>query len=235
MRASFGWPAWIVCVAGLVSSLANPRRDRLLLALLVPAASYYCFYVAVILYVYDRFLIPMCIILALFGGPVLDTLWNARRPLRPVGAALAALTLVYTLLYASAVDRAMASDARYAAEQWFEQHVAPEASVLLVGYTKYLPRIRTPGTVDTGTASLSDLARSTPDYVVTIDTWRPDGFLTNPTAREFFARLEDGTAGYSPAYSYKADIGWPGLDIALGDTNLAKINPRVTIFERRAQ
>jgi 4-amino-4-deoxy-L-arabinose transferase-like glycosyltransferase len=232
MRASFGWPAWILCLAGLVSSLANPRRDRLLLALLVPAISYYCFYVAVILYVYDRFLIPIGIILALFGGPILDALWNARRPFRPVGALLAAVMMLYTFLYASAVDRAMAGDARYAAEEWFEQHVAPEASVLLVGYTKYLPRIHTPGTVDTTTPSLGDLARSTPDYVVTIDTWRPKGFLTNPTARDFFARLEDGTAGYSRAYTYKADIGWPELDIALGDTNLAKINPAVTIFER---
>jgi len=103
------------------------------------------------------------------------------------------------------------------------------------GHSALSPRIPTPGTVDTMTPSLSDLARSTPDYVVMIDTWRPVGFLTNPAAREFFSRLADGTAGYSPAYSYKATIGWPGLDTALGNTNLDKINPGVTIFERGAR
>ncbi len=42
--------------------------------LLVPIASYYLGFINVILYNYDRFVLPMCFVLAIFGGLACDRL-----------------------------------------------------------------------------------------------------------------------------------------------------------------
>ena len=48
------------------------------------AAAYYLSFINVILYVYDRFTMPIALVLSLFGGVAFDALCRARTPLRMV-------------------------------------------------------------------------------------------------------------------------------------------------------
>jgi hypothetical protein len=99
---SMNIPVFAVCALGLLWGLI--RSQGVTLAIIAPALSYYLFFLAVILYVYPRFLLPLVLILALFGGKLLGTLWIAPGRLawmtRPAIAAL----LLYSLFYGASVD-----------------------------------------------------------------------------------------------------------------------------------
>src|SRR5262249_62352212 len=71
LKDSWGWPLTIVCVSGVLFALCV-RRCLPALALLLPVISYYAGFVNVILYNYDRFVLPMTLILSMFGGYALD-------------------------------------------------------------------------------------------------------------------------------------------------------------------
>ena len=58
--------------AGIVLALLTPRHRRTAIWLALPAVSYYVGFVNVVLYNYDRFMLPVCLILALFGGLAVD-------------------------------------------------------------------------------------------------------------------------------------------------------------------
>ena len=63
---SFGWPGLALCVAGLVRSLRPGHRASLFV--LLPAVSYYAFFISIVMFHYSRFLLGICAILAIFGG-----------------------------------------------------------------------------------------------------------------------------------------------------------------------
>ena len=85
---SFGWPALLVCVAGVARRSA--WRERFLL---LPAVSYYICFVSVVLYHYDRFFLGICLVLALFGGSWLATQLEATRGRRWRQAGVAGVLL----------------------------------------------------------------------------------------------------------------------------------------------
>ena len=62
VRFAFGWPALILVCAGLLTSIWNPPR-RVRLWLLLPAVSYYCFFIAPTAIVFDRFVMGVCMLL----------------------------------------------------------------------------------------------------------------------------------------------------------------------------
>ncbi len=64
---------------GLACAIATPRLRRVTIWLLVPIASYYLGFINVILYNYDRFVLPMCFVLAIFGGLAGDRLLASGR------------------------------------------------------------------------------------------------------------------------------------------------------------
>ena len=73
-EVSMGWPLFAIGVAGLVLAIATPGQRRIAIWLLVPAVSYYLGFINVILYNYDRFMMPICFVLAMFGGLAFDRL-----------------------------------------------------------------------------------------------------------------------------------------------------------------
>ena len=117
--------------------------------LLAPAVAYYLGFINVILYNYDRFVLPMCFILALFGGLAFDRLLAApgpaegstRKRVRGAGLAIAVGAFAYTLLYAATVDVLMIEDSRYDVERWMRAHVGRNDLVGVSGLHEYLPRI----------------------------------------------------------------------------------------------
>ena len=64
-----GVPAFAAGLFGVL--LAVRTRNGRLLPLLAPAVSYYLFFMSVALYCYDRFVLPLAILLAFFAADVL--------------------------------------------------------------------------------------------------------------------------------------------------------------------
>ena len=110
--------------------------------LALPVVSYYVGFINVVLYNYDRFMLPVCLVLSLFGGFALDR-WLSRDR-RASGRGVASVwprCLRTRLLYAATVDVAMLRDSRYTVEQWLASHVAGADAVGFVFPLQYYPRL----------------------------------------------------------------------------------------------
>ena len=95
---------------------ARARPVRAALALLLPALSYYVTFIAVVGYSYDRFMMPVCLVLSVFAGVAIDAVWPPGAP-RWRTAAVAAV-LVYMALRTTSINVMMAADGRYFVERW---------------------------------------------------------------------------------------------------------------------
>src|SRR5215475_12579261 len=96
-----------------------------------------------ILFSYDRYLLPVTVLLAFFGGRVFGMMTMASgsasgRWLRLRQGAVAA-GFVYAFLYAASVDARLLADSRYYVEDWVEAHAAKPVSVAAIGRKKHIP------------------------------------------------------------------------------------------------
>jgi 4-amino-4-deoxy-L-arabinose transferase-like glycosyltransferase len=139
-QQSLGWPFTIAVVYGLTFAIVTPRTRRISIWLLVPVVSYYFSFINVILYNYDRFMLPVCLTLALFGGVTFEELATPGR-IRTWRLAAASLAFAYTLLYAGAVDYLMIRDSRYDVERWLRANLGPLQIVGTAGLREYIPRV----------------------------------------------------------------------------------------------
>lgn len=234
---TWGWPLFAASAAGLVVAVrrADTRASAIRLTLIV--LSYYLGFVAVILYDYDRYLLPVCVVQALFAGVALDALVGAAYWRRLATVAI----LAYSLLYAAMVDVLMTRDSRYDAERWLSAHVRREQLVGTAFPRVVEPRLARFDSVDLST--VDDLRR-----------WRPDFFVLNADYAGMLAPhrpevrlvggLRDGTLGYSRVYRYRTPPPWPWLPAAHPDLAGARagpvvsflwdINPAIEIFRRDA-
>jgi len=237
MQQTFGWPAFLVCVAGLGYALARPPRPAPLLWLLVPAASYYLTFIAVVGYSYDRFMIPIGFVLAVAGGWALDRGLASGPGLSAVRAGIVGGVLGFGVYYAGLVDVMMALDSRYVVEAWVRDHVQPGQRIGMASPAAYLPR----------------LDASEPEwmqYVEELDARRPAFVIVNADygSREpgsateaMYQGLAGGALGYRRVFGYRTPT--PRLPLAHPDlagprggqkvySNLYHINPRIEVFER---
>ncbi len=234
VRFALGWPSFLVCLGGL--ALAVHRRPaRTLLASLAFPASYALLFLAVVLYAYDRFVLPIVVVLALFGGLALDALWRSGVP----GRLAAGLVLACGLAYGLSVDVLMARDARYEAERWLARNASPVTVVAAVGPLEYLPRLDGLSWRRLGPAA-GRLAQVRPDLVVVNADYagRAD---PGSGERAFYDGLADGSLGYAPVFRRRA------RPLSLIDTaalqregpgriwsNLDKVDPEIVIYRRTA-
>jgi hypothetical protein len=116
-------PLFVLCLLGCgYCAFRFPRKTLPLLLLIV---SYYLSFVSVVQYVSLRYLIPVTIIMAFFGGRLLAEIWDwgARQRLLRVAVCL---VFVYAALFPIQVDLLMLyGESRYAAERWMRQHMPP--------------------------------------------------------------------------------------------------------------
>jgi len=226
-----GLPAFVAALGGL--ALAIRRRDRMLV-LMVPAVSYYLFFMTIALYCYDRFVLPIAIVLAFFCADVLGRLAQAKR-----WGALAAV-LAYGLARAVSVDALLAHDSRYAAEDWLKQN-AGKALVGAIGPPEYLPRLDGLNARTVGPA-VERLRKVAPDLVVTNADYA-DRADEGSDEQALYRGLEARTLGYQRAWSHRYRS--PHLMIRSEDladrpgqplrSNLDKVNPEIHIYRREAQ
>ena len=135
---SMSVPGMVVACAGIVDAARRRTPEpRPPLMLLLPAISYYLTFIAVVGYVYDRFLLPVCAILAIFAGYWLDRIWRAAAP-RWITASVVAL-FVYMTWRTASIDVLMAADRRYEAEAWMHANLPPGSVVGVLEWRQMLP------------------------------------------------------------------------------------------------
>ncbi len=228
-----GVPAFASSLLGVF--LAAPRKDGRLLTVLVPAASYYLFFLSVALYCYDRFVLPIAILLAFFAADVLGRM--ARRDLW--GKVATGVVLMYGLARTSSLDVTIARDSRFAAEEWLRKN-SGEALVAMIGPPEYLPRPEGLNARTIGPAR-ARLEKVAPDLVVTNADYaeRAD---EGSEEQAFYRGLEAGSLGYRKAWSYRYRSPYmmirsedladrPGQPLR---SNLDKVNPEIRIYRRES-
>ena len=237
MRDAMGWPFFAASLAGIAIGLANPRwrRQTVWLAAAVPA--YYLGLINVVLYNYDRFMMPICVVFAVFGGLAFDRLLSAAAPTGRWQRVLVAGAFAYSILYAATVDVLMIGDSRYLVGRWMAAHIARGTVIGAMGLHEYLPQL--------DDYYVSDISTS---YELTRE--RPHYFILNAdyvrAASGDFARLAEGVQsgrlGYRLAFRYRRETPLsllPGAHPDLvGDRHetpvfsiLRNVNPTIEIFE----
>jgi hypothetical protein len=240
IQISMGWPLVLAGASGLVIALADGRQRRAALWLVVPALSYYLGFINVILYNYDRFVIPICFVLAIFGGLTFDRLLSAAPPARRVGAIATAVVFAYTLLYSATVDVLMVGDSRYEAEAWMHAHAARHDIVAVSGLHEYLPRLDDFSLEEI--ATIEELKQEHPAFVVMNADY---GHAVPPDTAwgQMIAGLERESLGYRRVCRFRRPSPWPWLPAAHPDlvgarheaivfSTLRNINPTIDIYER---
>ena len=241
VRVAWGWPMFVVSLAGVALALLTPQDRRIALWLALPVVSYYVGFVNVVLYNYDRFMLPVCLILSLFGGMAVDTwLAPARRP-KTWRLAVAAGIFAYTMLCAATVDLVMLRDSRYAVEDWLRATIRPGDVVGFVFPEQYYPRLNRFNAAQI--VSVSELKEQEPAYFVL----NADYALAEPPDSEIgqlIAGLQNGQLGYSIVFRFRQPGPWPWLpgqsQELVGDRKhrpitsvLRHINPWYEVFSKR--
>ncbi len=225
LRFCLGWPAFVAGVLGAVGAVwtARGREGRRLGALALLGASYYLTFLAPILFSRDRYVLPLALLLALFGGRFLAALTLSRRTwVRGFGVLAAIFVLGYGVLYALSVDRRMRHDARYEAEAFVRENGGVRQALAL-GRAKHAPRLphATWGTFP------GILTRRAPALVAVNVT-----DLRSPSEFAAYERLRSGEVGYFLAKSFHWRSPWDILDTRGTFSSLIFVNPQVDVFRR---
>lgn len=231
-----GWPATLLALAGL--ALAWRARELPLLGLLVPALSYHLTFLAVVLYCYDRFVLPWALLGTLFAARALQAGLSGGRLAR--GAAVLALALcAWTgLARAVSLNLHMSHDGRQDVEAWLVERVRPGDDVGQTAPAQAMPRLRAEGLRAVG-PDVEELERTQPRFVVVNPAWSR-GTEAGSAERAFVERLERGQLPYRLAVEHRwqapaflpfdpAALDRPGSRVV---SNLAKVNPLLRVYER---
>jgi 4-amino-4-deoxy-L-arabinose transferase-like glycosyltransferase len=232
-----GVPAAAAALLGLGLALARWRENRRLLATLAFPVGYWLAFLAVVLYLYDRFVLPIAIVLALFAGHALATLL-ARARARPLAIAAAAGVIAFSALRAFSMDVLMARDSRHGASAWLHANAPPPTVVAAVGPLEYLPRLEGLRWRRLG-PSLDRLRQVAPEVVV-VNADFSRRAIPGGSDAELYAALAAGQAGYRLARAEPRSETLPFLDLEgpRGDsprrvhTNLDKVGPPIFIYVR---
>jgi 4-amino-4-deoxy-L-arabinose transferase-like glycosyltransferase len=243
IRFSFGWPMYCLCMLGLFNAFLKKSKPYLLYYLLIPIISYYLFYISVVFYNNVRYLLPSCLILALYGGKFISELLNPAQKFFKAKAVLITAIFVYTFAYSFSVNILMENDSRYYVEKWMEQNISRTAFILGAGDRKYLPRLENYQSEITREPTLEVLARTNPDYIIGTSGYDIRRFDNNRPEYEFFDKLNRGELGYQLLLTYQSNPQWDlfnheeirtrDLDRMYIYSNFDKINPEIRVFGKK--
>lgn len=228
---------WIGAIGGLAGIAWEIRRRRFLW-LLLPVISYYLFCLSPIRAVFDRFVLGVSMIAAVFAGSAVDAVLRAGPGGRRFRLAACAAAVAVMAWYGASIDLMMIDDSRYPAERWLRARTSPASRVAILGPRAYLPRVPAdhvfpglPGPL----ASPADL----PPFVVANElTMRRDSIRS--VEREWWSRLSSGALPYRVAARFETRPAWSLLtwtdtfSNGVEDlfTNLDKVAPPIVIYER---
>ena len=210
-------------------------RDReevfLLGCIFLLVVSYYVTFLNLILFTFDRYVLPVAVLLALFAGRFLGTLLApevSRSPaLRRVAMALVGLVGVYSALYASSVDFRLLADSRYYVEDWLERKGVKPEQVLAIGRPHHVARFDRVTWERVLASNGQILQRRKPDYVAVNLT-----DIRSPAEAEMTERLKSGELGYRLVLDHQSK---PLLDLLSADdvgSSQRFIDPRMAVYAR---
>lgn len=226
----------LVSVAGIAWSLWRLWKKKgggeplLILSLVFLVVSYYVTFLSLILFTYDRYILPIALLLAFPAGRLLGALAAPGRLAVLRRVAVAAL-FGYSLLYAASVDARLLVDSRYDVEAYVREHApSPQAarSAVGIGRRKHIPRFRWMPWERALRGRGRVLRQQRPAYVAINLT-----DLRRPGEIEFYERMLRGELGYRLVLLHR---GKPRFDLlgtrALGTSSQRFINPEIALFER---
>lgn len=237
VSSTFGWPLFVVALAGLVYLAV--RRRHAALCLLVPLALYAYVSLRTHHVLVLRYTLPLVPILALAAAALCVAAVRNRVP-----AAVAATALLAALGLGRAVELnlLLRGDPRYAAEAWLAANLAPGAAVETWQKKVYMPRLQ--GFVATevplGERSVAGLLERRPEAVVLSSAsrrtishfWTKDwrvpgaGLLTEvPEASELLRALEAGELPYREVARFSREP-W------LLRVRITSVAPTIRVFQR---
>jgi len=237
LRWSLGWPLFLAALFGIVQAARHAER-RWWLWLLTPVLSYHLTFTSLILSVYDRFLIGMLFVLALFAGSACaDLVGRFRR--HHVGHAVAGGVFVFSCLNATSVNYMMTRDARYEIERWADAARAADSRVWLLGPPYYQVRMESASSIPLQV--VAEAVRSADaDFIVANERFMRR-LEARSEGRAFLDGLEDGTLGFEEILRCRGPLPpWALLQYEervrdtreSGQSNLDKINPEMVVYRR---
>ena len=241
LRVAWGWPLFLIGLAGVSWALLQRRTRQTAIWLAAPAISYYLGFINVVLYDYDRFLLPILVVLSLFGGLVFDRWLTSNGRGRTWRIAGASAVFTYSILYAATVDLVMIRDSRYSVERWLAAHVGRHDLVGWVFPLQYYPRLE--AFENSEVTSLEQLQLDRPIYyVLNADYARAEP--PDTSIGRLIAGLQGGNVGYDLVFRFRQPSPWPWLPGAHRDlvgphtetvitSSLRHINPSYEVFKRQ--
>lgn len=204
----------------------------------LPSLSYYVSLLMVIGYAYDRFLLPVLVMLAVPAGAALVRLhrgWPA-----PMLGRVAAVGLAAVLVWRTAsVNMLLLRDGRYEVEQWLTDHAPAGAKVATAINHGYLPRLERYQRIEIRPTAEATMAAS-PDFVVVnqefVNRYPADGApqlwlkwlgsADSPFVERLRVKSPLGVSALAfwPIFADRQESAW---------TNLDKANPETVVFARR--
>ncbi|MGD9973726.1 MAG: ArnT family glycosyltransferase [Desulfatirhabdiaceae bacterium] len=232
---SLGWPFSIMCFLGFLIPRFRTKQDVILIVMAIFPVTYYFSYIAVVGYTYLRYVIPMSMVLAMFGGRFLSFLHSHEKK--------ATTLLMHVLLVCIAagytyknfiVSDMMHHDSRYAAEAWIQKNIPVSASIMGIGMINSLPRMHPdyPFYQIKIFPSIIYQSGDRPEYLITTSLYGSERLKKFHYEALAFKRLENNETDYQEVFSYRYVPFLNILDIRDIISNLDKINPMIKIYRR---
>jgi hypothetical protein len=226
---------WAGIAAGLLGIAVELRRRRFLWFLL-PLLSYYVFFLMIAGYVYDRFVIAMGFVLAIFAGGWVDEWLRPDAPWRRWRVAVCAAGAAFLVWTGASMDLMMMLDSRYAAARWVETHRA-DGGVGLVGFSPYLPYVNGGIRLTAGPDDFEPAEQ--PKYIIVNSEVLKRESLP-PVERAWQRWLDSGRAPYVVAARFKTAPAASFLTytdpfrngVEDPTTNLDKVGPEIVVYWR---
>jgi len=240
MQVASGWPLFLVALAGGIMMWSSSAHRRAALLVSAPMVSYYLALIAVLGFNYDRFMLPILMLAAVFGGFAMARLTEG--VWRRGGIAIAVLAFAYSLPYAAAVDVAMLRDSRYRTEAALAALPDNGLPIGFVFPSVYYPRLSDAGSHEV--TSVGDLLGRNPRYMVIDDEYA--GY--EPADSDLgllLAGLRSGALRYRPIFHAPGGfwfrwLPWPHPELAGPrpapsepvTSSLRHISPTYTVYRR---
>lgn len=223
--AGTAWTLW--------RGFRRPGGDEpfLIGSLVFLVVSYYVTFLSQILFSFDRYILPIALLLAFPAARLLAELTAPGGRFVPLRRIVVAGLFAYSFLYAASVDARMLVDSRYGVEAYVRQHAGRPGSAAAIGRRKHVPRFRF---VDWEKALRRDgrwferwLQRERPEYLaINVSDLRREEEI------RLYQRLARGEMGYRLVRLQRGEPLFDLLDLQGSGTSQRFINPEIALFER---
>jgi len=206
------------------------RRLFVLGAVLFLAVSYYVTFLNLILFTFDRYVLPVTVLCALLGGYGLGELLRPGARLAPLRWAAFAAAALYGCLYAASVDFRMLADTRYEVESYVKTHAKDPDAAIGIGRRKHIPRFEWVTWERVLHSDGRAIANLDPEFIAVNLT-----DIRHEREAEMVERLKSGELGYRLVFDRQ---GKPLLDLlSANDVGSSQrfIDPEFALFEKAAR